>query len=289
MPPEVKKATASYQSRRRKPSDIVEGNEYLNALIYSKFGVGKTWLASSAYLVSEMRDILYVTVNKGESKSINPDYDIDIYEATDWLEMNRLYKFFKAHLKWRDIYTEQAKQELIRIEATLFNEDPTNIKEPRRYQTIIFDHITEIQKLGLYYLLNIDIEKTDLTAKFDKASWDEWNSILEMLTLMVRKFRDLQIHKIYLGQEIYTTDDTHARYYSVQLQGQAQQTIHAFFDMVGRYVFEKADTGNGYVRFLYLLPIGNIVAKHRFLTLKTNGLCNPTMADIYKLLKGGQK
>ena len=96
---------------------------------------------------------------------------------------------------------------------------------------------------------------------------------------MVRNFRALPIHKIFIVQVAEDQDDKKKRFFTPALQGQAKASILGFFDFVGYYKIEQI-TEQGTLRRLYLSPIGPFKAKHRFEGFDKHWIDQPTMKKV---------
>lgn len=272
------------QPRRRQRKDSVD-NPYLNMLLYSEYGVGKTKLASTADDVEDMRDVLYANVDWGD-EVIPRSSNIDILDFTGYNEFNDLYHFLQLHCKYRD---SNDIEKLRKLESDYMRVPVKDIEVPRKYKTVIFDTVTEMQKLLMYQQLGIDILKTKVGEAFPKPSFEEWAQVLEQLLLHIRKYRNLPIHSIFLGQLDEDVDDKRKKFYLPLLQGQAQKLIHGFFDCVGFYAMrvEGEGTANPIMRRrLYVSPVGPFKAKNRFANFPGYCIDDPTMKDILDARNG---
>lgn len=85
---------------------------WLNALFYGAFGDGKTWLAGSAVMVPEMRDILYVSLEGGEKTlrdlvALCREHNIDpscimVMPIQTYKQFAQTYETLKLHVSFRD-------------------------------------------------------------------------------------------------------------------------------------------------------------------------------------------
>lgn len=269
---------------RRRLRGETENNPYLNMLLYSDYGVGKTHLASTAEDVPGMNDIILANVDYGD-EVLRESSKIDILDFNTYDEFNQLYQFAQLHCGYRD------SQDIVRmrkLESEYMRVPLSSIDRPREYRTFIFDNLTEMQKLCMYKQLGVDVKLTKVGESFPKASFDEWNQVLEQLLLQVRKYRNLPLNTIFLCQVEETEDNTRKRFHLPLLQGQAQRLIHGFFDCVGYYAMAVEGSGAQaqIQRRLYLSPIGPFKAKNRFRDFSQHWLDNPTMADIIKAKQG---
>jgi len=163
---------------------------YQNILIYGKFGTGKTYLAGTAALVPEMRDVLYISLEGGEktlkeisrmckAQNIDPKR-IMVIPVTSYKQYSYVYEFLKIHLKARDDNDEDT---LRKLEAQVKNlsmdirKDPEKLKaaipKPLKFQTVITDSLTEAQKYCMYQILGIDPLRQKIDAEPDSAEWKD--------------------------------------------------------------------------------------------------------------------
>lgn len=85
---------------------------WMNVLFYAAYGDGKTYLAGTAALVPQMRDILYVSLEGGEktlrelvkmckSKGVDPSC-IMVMPIQNYRQYAQLYETLKVHVQYRD-------------------------------------------------------------------------------------------------------------------------------------------------------------------------------------------
>ena len=254
-------------------------------LIYGPYGVGKTQFASGVEEIPEMMGALMVNLDLGD-EVLEWNSKIDLLDFKKYRQMTDLYYFLLKHCELRDKEpTPEVVRAMIKLESDYMQVPIKEIETPRRYRTVITDTLTELQKLCMYQLLGVDIEQARIDEPFTKPGYTEWGNVLEMILLLARKFRSLPINTIFLAQVDEDQDDKKQRFYRPMLQGQAQQNVQGFFDVVGYYTM-RADVSGANVsikRRLYLSPIGPFQAKNRFRHWNGHWLDDPTMLDLYKL------
>jgi hypothetical protein len=288
--------------------DLEFATDWLSALWYGDFGVGKTYLAGSAVFVPQYQDVLYVALEGGEKglkqlmkdgRRLNVDVNAHmlVIPVETYKQYANIYEFLKLHVKFRD--SDDTKN-LRRLEAQIRGYDAatcTNdellaqvIPVPKKIRTVITDSLTEAQKYCMYQLLGIDPLKQRLDAEPDSAEWKDWGASREMIQFLVRRLRDLPINSIFIcGQD--TDQDTAKRWYYVPLlPGKLSGDVRGLVDVVGYLVNIPQDSGK-VLRRMYLVngTYGNshIAAKNRFgENLKNAYIDNPTMQMIYELDNG---
>lgn len=299
---------------------IEEIYDYQNILLYGDFGSGKTHLAGTAILVPDMQDVLYISLEGGEKtlkeiskickqKQIDPN-KIMVIPVQTYNQYANIYEFLKIHVKVRD---EGDVVNLRRLEAQVRGMKPmddekkpmnladaavmkewdalleTVIPTPRRFQTVITDSLTEAQKYCMYQLLGIDPLKQKLDAEPDSAEWKDWGSSREMIQFLVRRFRDLPIHSIFIAGAMSDQDAKKQFHYSPSLPGKLSDDVRGLVDTVG-YLMSVPQEGGQIARRLMLtggfFNGAHIAAKNRYGTkLKNFWIDNPTMQMLFDLGK----
>lgn len=185
-----------------------------------------------------------------------------------------------------DTVVKEMSQEVVRISKD--NELLEKlIPEPKRFRTVITDSLTEAQKYCMYQILGIDPLKQRIDTEPDTAEWKDWGSSREMMQFLVRRFRDLDIHALFVAGVDETEDAKKRKYFVPMLPGKLSKDVQGLVDVVG-YIKKVPLEGGKVTRRLFLEggDYGgvNIAAKHRFGTnLKTQYLDDPTMQTLYDL------
>lgn len=283
---------------------IEEVYDYTTTLIYGDFGSGKTHLAATAALVPDMRDILYISLEGGEKtlreiaricRSNGLDATrIQVIPVQTYKQYAYIYEFLKIHVQARD------KNDLVtlrRLEAQVRGLDPAIraddeklaeiIPEPLKIRTVITDSLTEAQKYCMYQLLGIDPLTQKLDAEPDAAQFQDWGRSREMIQFLVRRFRDLPVHSIFIAGQSIEQDAKKQFHYAPMLPGKLADDVRGLVDTVG-YLTMIPQEGGQIVRRLYLqggmYGTNHIAAKHRFGTkLRTFHIDNPSMATLFEL------
>ena len=296
--------------------ELEESFEWMNGVIYGDFGTGKTWLAGSAIFVPDMRDILYLSLEGGEKglreiakmcrkQGIDPNKHMLVVPVQTYKQYGNIYEFIKIHINLRDkndIPNLRKLEAQIRGKITdangnvviITNEilnDPARlaelIPEPKKFQSVITDSLTEAQKYCMYQILGIDPLKQKLEAEPDSAQWGDWGKSREMIQFLVRRFRDLPIHSWFICGRDAEQDAAKKYHYTPLLPGKLAEDVRGLIDIVG-YLVKLPQENGTVVRRLYLEGgnYGNffIAAKHRFgSSLKGLWVDNCTMKTLFDL------
>lgn len=246
-------------------------------MIYGDFGVGKTTLAASAVDVPDMRDVLFISAEAGDMSISHLDTDMVVVRS--YSQLARVHEFLRLHCRARD---ENDIETLRKLEAKFKMVPPSEITTPRKYRTVIVDTLNEVQKYAMYQLLGIVVGEQPLDADLESPQFKEWNLATEMIRLLVRSFRDLPMHVIFVCAEQVTEDERKRRIRTPGLPGKLANEVQGFLDFVGYYVAAQTEGGD-MRRRLFLVPGQTYQAKNRFVGWAGKYIDEPTMADIYAL------
>lgn len=257
--------------------DTVQRRErYLKLLVYGNYGVGKTTLACTAHEVPSMRDVLMINAEAGDL-SVS-DFDIDEITVQDFRTLGRINEYLRQHCKARD---EGDDKRLCELEAAVRGVEVADIKEPRRYRTVIIDSLTELEAYCFNQLLGIT-DTTRLDDETQSAEWSEYKKNHTMMQRVVRAFRDLPMHVVFTASEQFQQDEQKRYKFSPDLTGKLSKKIQGFMDMVGYLAVGKE--GEKTIRRLYVSPspAGKYDAKHRYSAFKGEFFTEPTIGKILK-------
>lgn len=265
--------------------DIEDVTEWQNIMVYADYGAGKTHFGCTSCDVPEMGDVLYVSAEGGE-KTARKWKKIDVIRLNTYSQMARIYEFLRSHCKLRDADDELGLQKL---EAAYRQYTPEKAAEvyskrtARRYKTVILDSLSELHKYCMYQLLGIRIGEYKLDLEPDSPQFAEWGRSSEMIRLLVRTFRDLNMHVIMICARDYDQDETKRYHYMPMLPGKLGKEIQGFFDTVGYLVAAPNENNGTMQRRMYLTPGKNYQAKNRYKNFNASYLDNVVMADLIRL------
>ena len=256
-----------------------EEKTYIKIQIYGEYGTGKTTLAGTAQDVPNMSNVINIDAEGGNKVLANRG-DIPSVNVRDFDTFANVYDYLKAHCMFRD---NNDVGNLKLSEAHFRGIDASSIKEPRIYNTVIIDSLSEVARYCMYKLMNVDIENTKLNEIPLRPEYAEWNSRQEMMLLLVRKFRDLPMHVIFVCSRQWDKDEFNRRFYAPNIQGKLGNEIQGFMDHVGYYTLETDAETKETHRYLMLQPGNTFQAKSRFVNFKDSYLIDPVFQDIYDL------
>jgi phage nucleotide-binding protein len=104
------------------------------------------------------------------------------------------------------------------------------LKKGTEYKTIVIDSITEINEV-----IKASIERR--TGK--KMQLQDWGELAKQIRDLLRAYRDLPYHVIFIAQEEVEKDEDRIVKYVPQLNGKSKDAIAYFMDVVGYTYIDK--------------------------------------------------
>jgi hypothetical protein len=277
--------------------DDADDIQRLNMIAYGPYGSGKTTLMATAADVEAMQDVLMIDIESGklsikDSDRIKNKNKIDVVRVTNFRQMGQVHdNFLKPHIKLRDDFSEAATLKLRELEAKFKGVPVERIKVPKRYNTVIVDSLTELDKIVTYELLGFSTTGTlgDLIKDNDMevAEFKEYKQNNQMMQLIVRAFRDLDINTLFVVQEAYVQDELKRMLYSPALTGKLGKQVQGMVDIVAYLQVGTPKEGEKSApRRLQLQPATRFDAKNRMAGFKESFIDDPNMSKIWSELEG---
>lgn len=260
-------------------------DRWLKGMIYGNYGTGKTTLTASADDVESMRDVLYIDAEAGDMSLVDRP-DLDRIGISSYAQMARIFEFLRIHCRLRDA---NDLDQLRQLEAKVRSVPVEQIKNPRRYRTVVIDSISELHKYCMYQLLGVRIGDRALDVEPDSPEFKEWGQASEMVRLMVRSFRDLPMHVLFVASETVVEDEKKRQLRRPNLPGKLGAEVQGFLDIVG-YLIAFPNEQGSLTRRLYLQPGQTYQAKHRISQqFQVQFLESPSMQGLLNLTMQGSK
>ena len=254
--------------------------KHLKMLIYGPYGSGKTYLAGTAADVEGFGDVLVLDAEAGSMTLADRD-NVDVIRITSFSQFARVYDFRKLHRKYVREKNDAKLKELQKRFAP-------NLKKLRRYNTVVIDSITEVQKYCMYALLGTEIGEVPLDMEPSNPDWGVWGKAAELLRRLIRTFRDLDVHVIIVAAEQEKEDELKRTRFMPALPGKLAKEAQGFVDVVGylRVLQIGGDRHKSHLRRLYLMPSERFDAKDRYHSEPVPYIDNPTIARFLVLDEG---
>jgi hypothetical protein len=243
--------------------------------------------------------------------SLTSHRSLDTIDINKYDQLARIFEYMTLHCKWRDEgnveklleYEHELKAQVIPVEdqtapvkvgRTWFEEQRLRtgkpMDEPYMYRTVVLDSISELHKYLVYKFTGVDIGKTKLDEELEKM--ESWQPAQELFRLLIRSFRDLPMHSIFIAAESIEPAERnkkrnpHAGQALPKLAGQMAGDVAGFIDIVG-YLVREIEVGGDTHRYLYLgAGYEGWISKHRFENLPDlEYVDNPTLSSLIELAR----
>jgi hypothetical protein len=252
---------------------------WLRVMLYGEFGVGKTFLAAGADDVESMRDVFYIDAESGKL-SLSNRPNMSLVRINSYRQIRYIYEFLRRHCQLRDDGDEEGLADL----AAQYSRGGVPDK-PKVYRTVVIDSLTEVYRYLMYQVTGVRQGNHPLDQEPPAKQWQDWGKAGEMMLFLVRSFRDLPMHVIFVASAATFEDDAKRQLKSPDFPGRLRWQLQGFVDVVG-YMVSAAGEEGAIQRRLYLTPGRNYQAKHRFVGFKGAYVDNPSMSTLMDLASG---
>jgi hypothetical protein len=230
-------------------------------MVFGEPGVGKTLLAGTALDHVDLRPCLYLDVDGGVTT---------LRERGD-LEVKQVRSMGQA----REIFN------------TLYDAVDWEVAEPMLpYGIIIIDTLSELAKLDMREIMKKTAKDNPKMNEY-VPSQREYLISGERVREIVRAYRDLPCHTLFLCHSDDRKDNSNRTTFFPQFSGRLRHEIAGFIDIVGYLYADLSDRGQP-VRYLQVTKTQTVAAKDR--TNKLGGIVvNPTLPDIWDAIHANGK
>lgn len=171
---------------------------FLKLLAYGQNGKGKTRFGASG-----PRPLLLIDCNERGSLSIRNYDGVEVFPVELWSDIDLAYWYLHRN--------EQG------------------------YQTVVIDTVTSLAQLCMKFVLG-DEASRDPTKDPMMPGKREWGKVGELMRTEILKFRNLEMHTVFLAQERrgFTDDDEDAPEVFPEVSPSVRTTLTAAVDIIGR-------------------------------------------------------
>jgi len=239
----------------KQPSEVID---YLNLLIYGEPGVGKTWLEGTAEDHPDTNPLLILDVDGGVTTLRHRN--VDCISVRSIPQLNEVYeKLFNS------IYT-----------------DDEGVNRVEHYKTVAIDRLDELADVDMRYIMRDAYARNPDKVDIDVPSPREYGINRSHIRKLVRAFRDLPCHVIFVCGVATRQEEGQPTKYFPGFSGKLQTEVPGFCDIVGYYT---NDTSTGdLVRRMQFQGTRRVQAKDR--TNALGGLMdNPTIPMMWELIQ----
>jgi len=245
---------------KRAATDLM--SHYVNMVLYGDPGAGKTTFLGSANESDGTKNILVIDI-EGGMLSLE-EQSVDYISVESFEEVLEVYDMLHRYCHYRDIYfnpdssADEKKKARMQL-AVLFlgkgiSKDEAESYEPVLYTTVGIDSITELQKLNMLAIME-DVIAEHPDRDPDVPSVREWGKSGNQMRNIIRKFRSLKMHTIFVALPNADKDEKTGEVTVVpSLPGKLAREIPGFVDIVGHL---KGEDDNGvFKNKMYTRPYG---------------------------------
>lgn len=232
-----------------------EAVTWLNFMIYGEAGVGKTFLCGTAEDHKDTNPVLFLDVDGGVT-TLRKRKGIDVKPVRSIPELNDVYE-------------------------KLFNSIDAKTQKLDYYRTIVIDRLDELADIDMRFIMREAYNRNPDRVDIDVPGPREWGINRSHIRKLVRAFRDLPAHVIFVAGVGSQADEAQPIKYFPSFAGKLRAELPGFVDIVG-YYYNDNTTGTLH-RHLQFQGTKRVVAKDRTSSLGEK-LIDPTIPMIWDLI-----
>jgi hypothetical protein len=234
-------------------------------LIYGEPGVGKTYLCGTAEDHPDTSPVLYLDIDGG----------VTTLRHRTTLDVKAIRSIEKIKRGTEEVMGINEVYELLHSSI-----DRETGKIP--YGTVVIDRLDELADIDMRYIMRAAFERKPETVEIDVPSPREWGINRSHIRKLVRAFRDLPCHVIFVSGVATTMEEGQPTKYYPGFAGKLRTELPGFVDIVGYYY---NDTSSGELqRKIQFQGTRRVQAKDRTGALGGE-LVDPTIPMIWEMIQ----
>lgn len=240
-------ATSSVMTLReslqpKPPSQLID---YLNLLLYGDPGVGKTYLGGTAMDHPDTSPVLYLDVDGGVT-TLRDRQDLDVLPVRAIDDPNPL--------------SPGINQIYEKLFASI-TRDKNGVPRLEHYKCVVIDRLDELADVDMRYIMRAAYQRNPDKVDVDVPSPREYGINRSHIRKLVRAFRDLPCHVIFVAGMASRQEEGQPTKYFPGFSGKLQTEVPGFCDIVG-YYYNDNSTGE-VIRRLQFQGTRRVQAKDR--------------------------
>jgi len=246
----------------KSPSELVD---WINMLIYGEPGVGKTYLCGTAQDHPDTAPVLYLDIDGGIT-TLRHRTSLDVKAVRS---IEKIKRGESEILGINEIY-----------ELLFQSIDRETGKIP--YGTVVIDRLDELADIDMRYIMRDAFNRKPESVDIDVPSPREWGINRSHIRKLVRAFRDLPCHVIFVAGVATTAEEGQPIKYYPGFAGKLRTELPGFVDIVG-YYYNDNSTGE-LQRKIQFQGTRRVQAKDRTGSLGGE-LVDPTIPVIWEMIQ----
>jgi len=244
------------------PSEVVD---WINMLIYGEPGVGKTYLCGTAEDHPDTAPVLYLDIDGGVT-TLRHRTSLDVKAVRS---IEKIKRGTEEQLGINEIY-----------ELLFQSIDRETGKIP--YGTVVIDRLDELADIDMRYIMRDAYNRKPETVDIDVPSPREWGINRSHIRKLVRAFKDLPCHVIFVSGVNTKEEEGQPTKYFPGFAGKLRNELPGFVDIVG-YYYNDNSSGELH-RKLQFQGTRRVQAKDRTDALGPE-LIDPTIPMMWEMIQ----
>jgi len=244
------------------PSEVVH---WINALIYGEPGVGKTYLCGTAEDHPDTTPVLYLDIDGGVT-TLRHRSSLHVKAVRS---IEKIKRGDEQILGINEVY-----------EMLFQSIDKDTGKMP--YKTVVIDRLDELADIDMRYIMRDAFNRSPEKVDIDVPSPREWGINRSHIRKLVRAFKDLPCHCLFVAGVTVFQEEGQPTKYSPGFAGKLRTELPGFVDIVG-YYYNEVNSQGEVARKIQFQGTRRVQAKDRTGSLGME-LVDPTIPMMWSLI-----